>query len=199
MFPINDMLDSILLGSFFFGIVFTIGSLLLGFADLGGDSHASGHHDGAGHFHGLLNVSAILAFVTWFGGIGYLVRNGIGWFAPIAILIGLAGGLLGAFVVGLFFNNVLRAGSESLDPGDFERVGALGRVTSSIRSGGVGEIVFERHGSQLVTSARSRSEQPIGRGTEVVILSVERGTAVVEPFDALLEASGPIAETGPPG
>lgn len=199
MFPINDVLDSILLGSFLFGIFFTIGSLILGFADFGGHANASGHHDGDGVFHGLLNVSSILAFVTWFGGIGYLFRNGFGWIAPIAILIGLAGGLLGAFVVGLFFSRVLRAGSESLDPLDFERVGALGRVTSSIRSGGVGEIVFERHGSQMVTSARSHSEQPIGRGTEVVILSVDRGMAVVEPFDDLLEPSGAGAETNPPG
>lgn len=199
MFPINDVLDSVLLGSFLFGIVFTIGSLLLGFADFGHDGGASGHHDSDGLFHGLLNVSSILAFVTWFGGIGYLIRNGFGWFAPIAILIGLAGGLLGAFLVGLFFNKVLRAGSESLDPRDFERVGALGKVTSSIRSGGVGEIVFERHGSRMVTSARSRSDQPIGRGTEVVILSVDRGMAVVEPFDELLEHSGALRETAPPG
>ena len=199
MFPINDVLDSILLGSFLFGIVFTIGSVLLGFTDVGGDGHSSGHHDGDGLFHGMLNVSSILAFVTWFGGIGYLIRNGFGWISPIAVLVGLGGGFFGAFVVGLFFNKVLRAGSESLDPRDFERVGALGKVTSSIRSGGVGEIVFERHGSRMVTSARSRSDQPIGRGTEVVILAVDRGMAVVEPFEDLLQPSGTVSDAAPPG
>lgn len=199
MFPLNDVLDSILLGSFLFGIIFTIGSLLLGFADFGHDAGSGGHHDGDGFFHGLLNVSSILAFITWFGGIGYLVRNGFGWIAPFAVLAGLGGGLLGAYIVGLFVVKVLRAGSESLDPHDFERVGALGRVTSSIRAGGVGEIVFERHGSRMVTSARSRSDQPIGRGTEVVILAVDRGTAVVEPFNDLLEESEAATVAGPHG
>jgi len=199
MFPLNDALDSILLGSLLFGIVFTIGSILLGFADLGGDADSGGDHGSSGPFHGLLNVSSLLAFITWFGGVGYLARNGFGWIAPIAILAGFAGGVGGAFVVGLFFSKVLRAGSESLDPRDFERVGALGKVTSSIRSGGVGEIVFERHGSRMVSSARSRTAESIGRGTEVVILSVDRGMAVVEPFDELLQASEALPDSGPPG
>lgn len=181
MFPINDALDAILLGTFLFGILFTIGSFALGLADVGMD-HSSGDH-GFGSF---FNVTAILAFITWFGGVGYLVRNGLGWHWAFAILMAVAGGLVAATLVRFFIVKVLRSGSEALDPRDFEKVGVLARVTSPIRSGGVGEIVWEQHGARMVTSARSATVDPVARGTEVLILGVERGVAIVEPFDGLL-------------
>lgn len=187
MFPINDLLDAILLGGFLFGLVFSIVSFLLGFADLGFDSDHGGEADG--FFDGLINVSSILAFITWFGGIGYLARNGGEWPVLGSLLAAALGGLAGAFVVGLFVSRVLRAEGQTLDARDFERVGVIARVSSSIRPGGVGEIVYEQGGSRKVASARSSiTDAPIGRGTEVVILSVDRGTAVVEPFEDLLHA-----------
>ncbi len=181
MFPINDALDAILLGTFLFGILFTIGSFALGMADVGID-HSSGDH-GFGSF---FNLTSILAFITWFGGVGYLTRNGLGWHWGVAILLAVAGGVGAALLVRFFVVNVLRAGSETLDPREFERVGVLARVTSPIRSGGVGEIVWEQHGSRMVTSAKSATVDPVARGTEVLILGVERGVAIVEPFDGLL-------------
>ena len=187
MFPLNDALDAILLGSFLFGILFTIGSLLMGAADIGADSGGSDHGFGDHGFANLLNVTTVLAFITWFGGIGYLVRNGLGWPWFLALPLGVAGGVLAAWVVLWFMRRVLRSSNDVLDPKDFERVGVLARVTSSIRAGGVGEIVWEQRGTRMVTSAKSASSDPIGRGTEVLILKVDRGIAVVEPFDGLLD------------
>lgn len=188
MFPINDALDAALIGMFLFGVLFTVGSLLLGFADLGVDSDAD-HGGDIGHDHGfagLLNASSILAFITWFGGIGYVVRNGLGWIWPLALVIGFIGAYGAAWVAYQFVRRILRSPDDSLDPHDYERVGVLARVTSSIRSGGVGEIVWEQKGSRMVTSARAIGEAPIGRGTEVLILRVDKGLAIVEPFDPLL-------------
>ncbi len=187
MFPINDTLDTLLLGTFLFGLLFTIGSLLLGVADLGADADGGDHGGGDHGFASFINVSSILAFITWFGGVGYLARNGLGfpWFVALALAI--AGGLAAGWVVLWFIRKVLRSPDDTLDPRDFERVGVLARVTSSIRPGGVGEIVWEQRGARMVTSARSASEAPIGRGTEVLILRVDRGMAVVEPFDGLLD------------
>jgi membrane protein implicated in regulation of membrane protease activity len=189
MFPINDLLDAILLGGFLFGLIFTVGTLLLGVADIGfhGDHGHGFDADGGGEiFHGMFNLSAILAFVTWFGGIGYLFRNAAGWNAFLSVLLGLAGGLAGAFVVSWFMVKVLRPSEQVLDPKDYETVGRVARVTSSIREGGVGEIVFELGGTRHVAGARSANPQAIGRGTEVVVLRMERGMAVVEPFEDLL-------------
>lgn len=182
MFPVNDLLDVILVGTFLFGILFTIGSLLLGVADLHADS---GNH-GDGWFHGVLNVSSLLAFLTWFGGVAYLFRNGAGWNAALSILIGVIGGLAGAAIISWFLKTILRSETGTLDPKDFNRVGVMARVTSGIRSGGMGEIVFEQSGSQMVASARSESPATVAKGTEVVILRVERGVAIIAPFEELL-------------
>ena len=92
MFTINDWLDAILLGTFFFGLIFSVASLIIGVADLGW-GHAHHGHDGPGP----LNLAVLLAFVTWFGGVAYLFRTGLGIPAVIAIVVGLAGGLLGAY------------------------------------------------------------------------------------------------------
>jgi hypothetical protein len=190
VFPINDALDAVLLGTFLFGLLFTVGSLLLGMADLGADAD-HGHHGTGDHgFGGLVNVSSILAFITWFGGVGYLARNGLGWPVFFSLGLALAGGLAAGWIVLWFIRKVLRSPDDTLDPKDFERVGVLARVTSSIRSGGVGEIVWEQRGTRMVTSARSASADPIGRGAEVLILRVERGMAVVAPFDELLHEPG---------
>jgi membrane protein implicated in regulation of membrane protease activity len=189
MFPINDLLDAILLGGFLFGLIFTVGTLLLGVADIG--FHGDHGHDfdmgSSGEiFHGMFNLSAILAFITWFGGIGYLFRNAAGWNAFLSVFLGLAGGLAGAFVVSWFMVKVLRPSGQVLDPKDYETVGRVARVTSSIREGGVGEIVFELGCTRHVAGAKSVNPQAISRGTEVVVLRMERGMAVVEPFEDLL-------------
>lgn len=202
MFPVNDLLDAILVGTFLFGILFTIGSLLLGVADLHADSGA--HGDGL--LHGVLNVSSLLAFLTWFGGVAYLFRNGAGWAAALSLGMGVLGGLVGAAIVGWFLRTIVRSETGILNPGDFDRVGVLARVTSGIRSGGVGEIVFEQAGSRVVASAMSESAVAVPKGTEVVILRVERGMAIVAPFDDLLATSSGApasrahgSEGAPPG
>lgn len=199
MFPINDALDAILIGMFLFGVLFTVGSLLLGFADLGVDSDAD-HGGDFGHDHGfagLLNVSSILAFITWFGGIGYIVRNGLGWIWPIALIVGFVGAYGAAWIAFQFVRRILRSPDDSLDPRDYDRVGVLARVTSSIRADGVGEIVWEQKGTRMVTSARASGSDPIGRGTEVLILRVDKGMAVVEPFDPLLNDESVAAGSQP--
>lgn len=189
MFPIVDGLDVVLLGTFLFGLLFTIGSLFLGAVDIGGDHGADHGGDSISITH-LYNLNSLLAFVTWFGGFGYLTRNGLGapWF--IAIVVGVIGGVLAAYLVSTFIRKVLRAGDDTLDPSRYERVGVLAKVTSSIFPGGVGEIVWEQEGSRMVTSARAEEGVPIPRGTEVVILRVEKGVAIVVPFEALMDTSG---------
>lgn len=190
MFPINDALDAILMGMFLFGLLFTLGSMLLGLADVGpGHDADMGHgadHGAEGHFSGLFNVSSILAFITWFGGVGYIARNGLGLWWWLAIILGFLGGLAGAAVISWFLIRFLRRNSRELDPRDWNQVGVIGRVTSSIRSSGYGEIVYEQNGIRQVASAKAEGTQAIPRNTEVVILRVEKGVAIVAPFEELL-------------
>lgn len=188
MFPINDILDAVLLGGFFFGLLFTVGVLVMGVADVGIDADLD--HDVGGEsdgfFHGMFNISAILAFITWFGGVGYVVRNGLGLWSWLAILLGLIGGFIGAAVVTWFFVKVLRTGSQGMNPADWEMIGVIGRVSSSIRPRGFGEIVYEQNGSRHLATARTLGDSPIDRNVDVVVLKFERGVAIVEPFDDLI-------------
>ncbi len=209
MFPINDLLDAILLGSFFFGIIFVAFTLVLGAVGGGGHDasgsdvggHDAGGHDVGGHHAGhqgvdllgFLNVSTVLAFLSWFGGAGYLVRNGLGWVAPIALVIGLLAGLAGAAAVTWFLRKVIAPADKAMDPRDYELPGTLARVSSSIRPDGTGEIVYEQQGYRQVSAARGLNGAAVGRGIEVVIMETRAGIAYVQPWTELIEESDEMA------
>ena len=187
MLVVNDALDAVFLGCFLFGLVFTAASLLLGGLDVGGGTDAPGgaEADGDG-FLGPLSVSSVLAFLSWFGGVGYLARNAVNWAALLAVLVGIAGGVAGAYLIAQFLARVVRPNDRPLDPEDYRLPGVIARVTSSIRAGGIGEIVYEQAGARQVAAARAADARAIGRGTEVVVLRTERGIALVAPWDALM-------------
>jgi hypothetical protein len=190
MFPINDWFDAVLVGGFLFGILFILGTILLGAADLGGDTdhgHDFDHGaDGGGHIFEMFNISSILAFITWFSGITYVVRNGFGWFAGIAVVIGLIFGVAGAYAISWFLYSFLRKNSPELNPADWDQVGQIGTVTGTIFENGIGEIIFERHGTRHSIPARSKEGVGIERSTEVVILDIQKGVAIVQPWTELL-------------
>jgi hypothetical protein len=71
----------------------------------------------------------------------------------------------------------------------------IGRVVSSIRPEGYGEIVYEQNGVRLTTSAKATGGGPIPRNTEVVVLRVERGVAIVEPFEDLIHEHDSVSAT----
>jgi hypothetical protein len=58
---------------------------------------------------------------------------------------------------------------------------------SSIREGGVGEIVYRKGGSRFTAGARSLDNSAIAKGSEVVIVKSERGLAYVQDVSRLLE------------
>ena len=186
MFEINSTLDAVFLGAFFFGLLFSVVALALGAVDFGADHGGDIGHDGETGFHDYLNFSVILAFIAWFGGVGYLARNGAGWTAAISIVVAIVGGLGGAWLIYQIFARIIRpAGRTELDPRDFELQGKLARVTSSIRPGGTGEIVYEQSGARMVRAARSSTGVAIPRGVEVVVLRAEQGVGIVAPWNEL--------------
>jgi membrane-bound ClpP family serine protease len=131
------------------------------------------------------NFATITAFLAWFGGAGYLLTRYSTWVVTLVLVVSVVLGLTGASVVFLFIAKVLLAHSRELDPADYERVGALGRVISSIREGGTGEISFSLDGTRQVCGARSESGEALSRETEVVITRYERGIAYVRKYEDL--------------
>ena len=153
----------------------------------GGSGHGASAH--AGHAVGVgpspINFSTLMAFLAWFGGAGYLLtRYSEVW--PLAALFIAAGvGWTGAMFVFWFMAKVVWSPYENLDPDDFDLVGLLGTVSSPIRAGGTGEILFQQAGARHVTGARSENGEAIAKGVEVVITRYENGLAYVRTWTEL--------------
>jgi membrane protein implicated in regulation of membrane protease activity len=196
MFVVNDFLDAILLGCFFFGLIFTALSLFLGVTNIGfghvGGNHGHVGHHGAHHGHAAddvlspISVGTILGFVTWFGGVAYLARNGLALYAAVSLILGLVAGFAGAYVVYWLLRKVQGQQAGLLRAADDYMPGTIARVTSSIRAGGTGEIVYERRGVRQVSAARSATGEAIPRGTQVVVHRLTSGVALVEPWSTFV-------------
>ena len=149
------------------------------------------------HTHGIasfFNSLTLVAFLTWFGGMGYLLSHYSSIWIGFALLLATLAGLIGAAIVGWFFARVLMKHDVGIDPAEYDMTGVLGRVSSSIRGGGTGEIVFEQVGTRRSCGARSEDGLPIAKGTEIVVTRYERGIAYVRTWD---EISGEAdAKTG---
>lgn len=149
-----------------------------------GPAHAAGHA-GAGAGVAPFNFATAMAFLAWFGGVGYLL-SGHSALASLAVLaIATASGIVGGGLVFAFLTRVLLRREAALDPADFAVVGVLGRVTAGIREGGTGEISYSQAGTRRSIGARRDGEGSIDRGCEVVVTRYEKGLAYVRPWDEL--------------
>lgn len=163
-----------------------------GLGDAGGDASlatdapsGSGGDAGHGHNgHGVspVNLSTIMAFLTWFGGAGYILRVYAGFWGALSLVAAAVVGLAGGAIVFYLLAKVIYPGQRFLNPDDYRMEGTIARVTVPIPEGGVGEIVYTMGGSQRSDGARSTGGGPIERGTEVVVVRYERGLAYVEPW-----------------
>jgi membrane protein implicated in regulation of membrane protease activity len=197
----------------FYVICFAIGFLFSVFSFISGGLHLHGHwphahmhvgghapgaHGGAhsGHANSVsaqlspFNFFTIAMFLAWFGGTGYLLSR----YSTLAFLAGLGistiVGLVGATIILLFLSRVLMSENENLDPADYEMVGVLGKISSSIRAGGTGEIIYSQAGTRRTCGARSEDDRAISKGDEVVVTRYEKGIAYVRRWEEMTEDSG---------
>ena len=133
----------------------------------------------------VINFGTITAFLAWFGGIGYLLTKYSGWLATISLLIAIFGGMIGAAIVFFMVSKLLLKHDKPLDQSDYEMVGVLGRICSSIREGGTGELIYTQEGTRWTCGARSETGEAIAKGTEVIVTRYEKGLAYVRPWDEM--------------
>jgi membrane protein implicated in regulation of membrane protease activity len=147
----------------------------------GGGAHAGDHGSGIS----AVNFGTICAFLAWFGGAGYLLTRYSTLVVTMIATLSLIAGFAGAAIVFWFVAKVLLAHEHELDPADYDRVGVLGKVTSSIREGGTGEIIFSQAGTRHTCGARSEVGEALSKGTEIVVTRYENGIAYVQRWDEL--------------
>jgi len=155
-----------------------------GGAHLAGGAHAAG---GAGAEMPFLNFGTITAFLAWFGGTGYLLTRYSSLVVAGVLVLAIVAGLVGAMIVFWFVAKLLLKHDRELDPADYERVGVLGRISSPVRAGGTGEIIFSQEGTRQTCGARSENGEALARGTEVIITRYEHGIAYVRRWEEMAE------------
>lgn len=139
------------------------------------------HGDGTTPF----NLTVILMFLTWFGGAGYVMTHSRSAAAGLAFTVAMVVGFTGGALMYLFMARVFIANEHPLREEDFEMIGILGHVSSSIRETGTGEVIYTQQGTRRSCGARSEDGRAIERGAEVVVMRYEKGIAYVRRFDDL--------------
>jgi hypothetical protein len=166
-----------------------------------GHSHGHGHGHGHAHPHGRnvvkaspmqqqdaaphvspMNMTALTAFVTWFGAGGYVLQRTTSW-PDLVITAGAVGtGMVGGSIINRFMRLLVRGERRA------QRLtwqGTLANVTIPIRKGGTGEIVFTHDGTRQVAGARADNGEAIDKGTEVIVTRYDKGIAYVCTWDEL--------------
>ena len=177
-------LEQFFLGCFAFGFIFSLVGFLAGSAHLHfhmGHGHVHGGHGVASRF----NFGTIAAFLTWFGGAGYILSSWGRVGLALIVIVAVAVGLVGAVIIFLFAAKVLAPSEKPLDPADYRMIGALGTVSSPVLAHGTGEMIFVQQGRRSAVPIRSESGSPIPAGKEVVVTRYENGIAYVREWEEL--------------
>jgi membrane protein implicated in regulation of membrane protease activity len=207
----NFYLFCFLVGFFWAVVSLVLGNLHLHFPFLPhGDLHHGGAHvhvhGGPASPHGLHSVTAqaeqvspfnfgsLAAFLAWFGGVGFLLTAYSKLWFVWGLGLSVLSGIIGAAIIFWFLSKVLGVREQELDPMDYEMVGVLGHLSSPIRAGGTGEIVFSQEGTRRTSGARGEDGLPIAKGVEVVVTRYEKGIAYVRPWDELNQTTGDSGE-----
>ena len=193
---------------FLFGTMFSVLSFLAGAVNLHlpfklhfhlhlphshGGAHGGGHGGvrGVGRGGGMhvswFNASTVLAFLAWFGGIGYMLTKYSHIETFFIVAIATLAGLSAGWVVLRFLVKLVGPSDEPLREEDRRIIGAIGTISMTIRENGTGEIIFPLGGGRRCSGARSDDGRPIEKGTEVVIERYEKGIAYVKRWDEFVK------------
>lgn len=202
----------------FYFVCFLVGLFLSAFSLIGGIGHWSGdthlphashpvhlpsaahlpHTDAGAHtLEGTAtvpwwNAFSLMIFLCWFGAAGYLLTHYGGFVAGVVVVLAVVCGVAGGAIVFLFLAKVLLPHEHELTADETEITGVVGRVSAPIRSGGIGEIVYEQLGARYSAPARSEDGIPIQKQEEVFVVRYEKGVAYVRRWEDLpeIERSG---------
>jgi membrane protein implicated in regulation of membrane protease activity len=129
------------------------------------------------------NASTLLAFLAWFGGVGYILTKHSHFVGLTILGFALLAGLFAGLVVFQFMARVVKATSTSMLDWDYRVEGTVGTVSMAIRENGTGEVIFEQNGARKSTGARSEDGTSLPKGAEVVIARYDDGIAYVKRWE----------------
>lgn len=129
------------------------------------------------------NASSVLAFLAWFGGMGYILTTHSHLVGLLILVIATAAGLWAGWIVYRFMRGLLQNELGQMHEWDYRNEGTVGRVSITIPANGTGEVIFEQHGVRRSVGARGEDGDAVDKGSEVVISRYEKGIAYVKKWD----------------
>jgi NfeD-like C-terminal, partner-binding len=199
--------ETFYLTCFLVGLLLSALSLLGGMGHFGGHAHLphmphAGHiphlPHGAGASHAVnagasggegganvpwWNTFSAMIFLCWFGAAGYLLTRHGGFVAGVVLALAAVCGIAGGAILFFFLTKVMLPHERELTADDTPVVGVVGRVSSPIRAGGTGEIVYQQMGAVMSIAARSEDGEAIAKEEEVYVIRHEKGIAYVRRWD----------------
>ncbi len=173
--------------SFAFGALHLHAPVKWHLARAGAHGHASGARGGKSSARGTgfswFAPPAIFAFLAWFGGTGFLLTQYWPHLLIGVLTVAMLAGFAGEALLWWFLVKLLLPHETVLHESDYELVGTIAKVNSSIREGGTGEIIFSQAGVRRCAGARGEDGKALEKGREVVIARVDRGIAYVAPWE----------------
>ena len=149
-------------------------------------AHPVGAQQGAGqptHSVPWWNTFSIMIFLCWFGAAGFLLTRHGGFVASVVLIFAVICGVAGGAIVFFFLAKVMLPHEHELTADETDVVGVVGRVSATIRVGGIGEIVYEQLGACCSAPARSEDDIEMQKEEEVFVLRYEDGVAYVRRWE----------------
>jgi hypothetical protein len=137
------------------------------------------------------NAFSIMIFLCWFGAAGYLMTKYGSFVAGVVVVLAAICGIAGGAIIFTFLTKVLMPHERELTAFDTDVIGVVGRVSSPIRAGGTGEIVYQQLGATRSAIARSEDGDQLAKDEEVYVIRYEKGIAYVKRWEDL-----PLAAQG---
>ncbi len=155
-----------------------------------GAAQTDAHGFSLGQLIGSVNLNAVLVFLFCFGLVGYILHNatqvGSLWVIALAIILG----LIAAGGVNMLYLRLFGEESGRLGVASSEIEGRVATVSTAIRAGGIGEVLYMGdNGTRKSLSARSSDGSAIDRDADVVIVGYRDGIALVQTWDNFLASA----------
>jgi len=180
---------------FFVGVIFMVVTAFLGIgsdADVDNDIDSDLDYDASGP--GFISTKMIAAYLTGFGGGGWIAYDEYNQTSLISMISGFFGaivvGLISYYIIKLFLSQ--QTGSGIAKTSDF--IGCSGVISTSIPQGEgkVGQILCTVKHSQKYYTAMSNDGNEINKETEVIIAEMREGKAIVKKQKSTMKIIGEI-------
>lgn len=133
--------------------------------------------------HPWLSPQLILSFLTVGSASGYLFERYTGLSSALIGLVSAGIAIIAVLLLHFFVFVPLRSAETSLNYSEADLEGSLAKVIVTVPADGFGEILLQRKSGAVSKPAKSISNEEIVSGTEVIIVKMENGIAVVAKHD----------------